>query len=148
MSVAHIRFGNKKQVSLSVPEVESLKKLPDLNLELDSWKGVERAKEKIRKSRARPFILEPPNFRVGVLQKSNLRGSRHRGELLDRKDGKFEGLRTVWKILSEEVSKKGGDLLIRVPTTHSVQAMEGLDRLLANLRTHVHEDKHLSLKHI
>ena len=28
------------------------------------------------------------------------------------------------------------------PLTHSVQAMEGLDRLLANPRTHVHEDKH------
>ena len=51
-------------------------------------------------------------------------------------------MRTVWKILLEEVLKKGGDLLIRVPSTHSVQAMEGLDRLLANPRTHVHEDKH------
>ena len=38
MSVAHIRFGGKKQVSFMLPEVESLKKLPDLNLELDSWR--------------------------------------------------------------------------------------------------------------
>ena len=77
-----------------------------------------------------------------MLKKSNLREGRHRRELLDRKSRKFEGLRTVWKTLLEEVLKKRGDRLIRVPTTHSVQAMEGLDRLLANPRTHVHEDTH------
>ena len=92
MSVAHIRFGRKKQVSFFLPEVRSLKKLPDINLELDSWKGVESGKDETRKSRARLFILEPPNTGVGTLQKSNLRGSRHRGGLLDNTNGKVGGL--------------------------------------------------------
>ena len=46
----------------------------------------------------------------------------------------------IWKTLLEDVVKRGGDLLVRVPTSHSVQVMQGLGKLLPDRRIHVHED--------